>query len=1572
MFHNSKSHGQSAFGSRRLLFEYLESKEMLSIAPIGDLSIDSSINTGEKPQSKIWTYANQWWSVVPDNDGTWISRLDGDEWTQTTQLTSNSSYKADVKSIDDLAHILLLDGSDSQLASVEYDANLNSYVMWDQRPTLVDMGLPGGIETATIDIDSLGRMWIAFDQSDSVEVRYSDGLYSNWSSSIVLASNIDGDDISVITAMPNNTVGVLWSNQSTERFGFRYHVDGTNPNQWSADEIPASQSAQNRGGGMADDHLNVAVASDGTLYAAVKTSYDGGGQTKIALLVRRPNGQWDNMYDVAGSGTRPIVILNEDAGRLIVAYTESDSGGDILYKETATNNISFGSSETLISGSLNNVTSTKQNFTDEVVVLASRGSRAEGVLFSFGSIDINEPPQVNAGSDQSVLLGESITLSGIVSDDGLPSPGNLSTSWTVVSGPGSVNFGNSGSASTSAQFSTVGNYVLQLTANDGLLTGSDQVTVNVTDGSGPVTMAFQDGIYPFVNYNGTRDTYIMSDESNSNFGSSSSLEVDGKPDQAALLGWDVSAIPVGSTVTSARLELNVTNSTSNDYEVYALERAWDELSATWEQAAGGAAWASQGADSAADRGTTVLGQLSASSSGNYELLLNGAGIAVVQSWVNDPSSNHGLIFQDYVDASNGIDFSSRETGNASDRPMLEVTYLSPGGNTINEAPQVNAGSNQSITLGQSVVLVGSANDDGLPSPGNLTTSWTVVSGPGSVSFGNNSSTTTTAQFSTAGSYVLQLTANDGQLTGSDQVTVTVNPGAPTNQAPQVNAGNNQTITLGQSVVLSGSVSDDGLPSPGNLSTSWTVVSGPGSVSFGNNSSTTTTAQFSAAGSYVLQLTANDGQLTGSDQVNITVNNLPTNQAPQVNAGNNQSVLLGESITLSGIVSDDGLPSPGNLSTSWTVVSGPGSVNFGNSGSASTSAQFSTVGNYVLQLTANDGLLTGSDQVTVNVTDGSGPVTMAFQDGIYPFVNYNGTRDTYIMSDESNSNFGSSSSLEVDGKPDQAALLGWDVSAIPVGSTVTSARLELNVTNSTSNDYEVYALERAWDELSATWEQAAGGAAWASQGADSAADRGTTVLGQLSASSSGNYELLLNGAGIAVVQSWVNDPSSNHGLIFQDYVDASNGIDFSSRETGNASDRPMLEVTYLSPGGNTINEAPQVNAGSNQSITLGQSVVLVGSANDDGLPSPGNLTTSWTVVSGPGSVSFGNNSSTTTTAQFSTAGSYVLQLTANDGQLTGSDQVTVTVNPGAPTNQAPQVNAGNNQTITLGQSVVLSGSVSDDGLPSPGNLSTSWTVVSGPGSVSFGNNSSTTTTAQFSAAGSYVLQLTANDGQLTGSDQVNITVNNLPTNSSGLVGHWSLDSTSGNTLTDSSGQGNHGNVNGSPQVVAGPTGSAMQFDGTSDYVEITDTPSLDMNQQITISTWIRPDAKGTQYLVKKADHGETDGFELSLSSSGKVFVRFNQASDKNDYRLNSTVTYPTDGNEWMHVVATYDGSSIKLYINGQLDNSRDEQFTIATNNLPLALGAQHGGYRAYSGGMDDVQIYDRAVDAAEVQSLYTNV
>jgi hypothetical protein len=86
-----------------------------------------------------------------------------------------------------------------------------------------------------------------------------------------------------------------------------------------------------------------------------------------------------------------------------------------------------------------------------------------------------------------------------------------------------------------------------------------------------------------------------------------------------------------------------------------------------------------------------------------------------------------------------------------------------------------------------------------------------VSGPGTVTFGNASTVDTTATFTAEGTYVLRLSADDGELSSNDEVTVTVNP--EPNSAPVVDAGLDQTITLPAAATLDGTVTDDGLPNP---------------------------------------------------------------------------------------------------------------------------------------------------------------------------------------------------------------------------------------------------------------------------------------------------------------------------------------------------------------------------------------------------------------------------------------------------------------------------------------------------------------------------------------------------------------------------------------------------------------------------------------------------------------------------------------------------------------------------------------------------------------------------------------
>src|SRR3990172_9214305 len=104
-------------------------------------------------------------------------------------------------------------------------------------------------------------------------------------------------------------------------------------------------------------------------------------------------------------GTRGIVMLSEATGRLIVAYTADTGGNDIVYKESALSSIAFGPRHTLIVGALNNPTSTKQNFTNDLVILASSYpsvATATGVLLAYAGIAVT--PEIGGTTSFTVVL----------------------------------------------------------------------------------------------------------------------------------------------------------------------------------------------------------------------------------------------------------------------------------------------------------------------------------------------------------------------------------------------------------------------------------------------------------------------------------------------------------------------------------------------------------------------------------------------------------------------------------------------------------------------------------------------------------------------------------------------------------------------------------------------------------------------------------------------------------------------------------------------------------------------------------------------------------------------------------------------------------------------------------------------------------------------------------------------------------------------------------------------------------------------------------------------------------------
>ena len=930
----------------------------------------------------------------------------------------------------------------------------------------------------------------------------------------------------------------------------------------------------------------------------------------------------------AGSGT--LYVLDSNAGRL---FELTLSGSLVRAISVDAANLSHAAGLTFAPGG-----SAPSQWHVYVVTRGvdndSHPTENDGKIYEFSISGVsppgNTPPLVSAGPDLTVGQASPAVLDGTVSDDGKPvPPGQVTSAWSKLSGPGTVSFGNASSVDTTATFSATGAYVLRLSANDGELSASDDVAVNVTGG----------GFTSVTSQVGASTDDAEEDPAGVVSLTSSDLELilEGSVVQVVGMRFPAVTIPKGATIQGATIQFTVdevsTAATSLTFRGQAIDNAPAFTTATGNissrsTTSASASWSPPAWSVVGEAGPA---ELSADLSPVIQEVVNRAG------W----SSGNALAI---IVTGSGKRVAVAYNGSPAGAPKLLVQYGTAP--PVNSAPVVNAGPDLAVSLAAGASLDGTVTDDGLPAPPALTTLWTKVSGPGTVSFGNASDVDTTASFSLAGSYVLRLSANDGALAASDDVSVSV---AAANSPPVVNAGPDQAVEIAQGAALNGTVTDDGLPAPPALTTLWTKVSGPGTVSFGNAAAVDTAASFSALGSYVLRLTANDGALASSDDVTITV--VPNNQPPTVNAGPDLSVPKDDDVLLDATVSDDGLPvPPGALTYAWTKVSGSGGVTFTDPAAVDTLVSLHKAGTFVLRLTVSDGSASVSDDVTVVVT----PKNQA------PAV-YAG--------------------------PDRSVGLG------------VAAVLDATVTDDGLPDPPM--------QVVCTWSVLTG--------------PGPVTFADPSAPGTS--------ADFTVPGSYVLTLSAFDGEL-------------------TASDDVVVDVE-------PVNLAPVVDAGADQIVDRADGAALNGTVTDDGLPgAPLTLTTSWSALSGPGSVSFADPQAPVTTATFSEGGSYVLRLTANDGELQSSDDVTITVNPD---NEAPVVDAGSDQTVSFDLDATLDATVSDDGLPSAGTPQTAWSLVDGPGAVVFADAAAVDTTASFSEPGVYVLRLSADDGELVGSDDAIVTV-----------------------------------------------------------------------------------------------------------------------------------------------------------------------------------------------------------------------
>lgn len=200
---------------------------------------------------------------------------------------------------------------------------------------------------------------------------------------------------------------------------------------------------------------------------------------------------------------------------------------------------------------------------------------------------------------------------------------------------------------------------------------SPQELGRTQNGTGRYSLSFFKGMSSAGSvYEGVADATIQrraSNQGKSEFCTSKG----GSTQRSCLLRWDLSSIPSTARVQGVLLEVTVADPSRGTFRVYDMRRPWTEDEADFKRANAGEVWGLPGANSTVDSGSTALGAFVPRDNGALTIPLNAAGVAVVQGWINDPATNHGLKLYN-PRPFNGATILSSDWGTVAERPKLVV------------------------------------------------------------------------------------------------------------------------------------------------------------------------------------------------------------------------------------------------------------------------------------------------------------------------------------------------------------------------------------------------------------------------------------------------------------------------------------------------------------------------------------------------------------------------------------------------------------------------------------------------------------------------------------------------------------------------------------------------------------------------------------------------------------------------------------------------------------------------------------------------------------------------------------
>lgn len=202
----------------------------------------------------------------------------------------------------------------------------------------------------------------------------------------------------------------------------------------------------------------------------------------------------------------------------------------------------------------------------------------------------------------------------------------------------------------------------------------------------------------------------------------------------------------------------------------------------------------------------------------------------------------------------------------------------------------------------------------------------------------------------------------------------------------------------------------------------------------------------------------------------------------------------------------------------------------------------------------------------------------------------------------------------------------------------------------------------------------------------------------------------------------------------------------------------------------------------------------------------------------------------------------------------------------------------------------------------------------------------------------------------------------------VVADWHFNENSGSSAYDSSGQDNDGVINGAVWA-DGKYNSALSFDGVDDYVDCGNDSSMNNLSSLTLEGWINLSAYSAsrgEIVGKYLSPAPYRSYEIYVNNNGTVDFRIGiDNGSLNSVRSTTSLNL----NQWHYVAGVYDGSKIKIYLNGILEKTKIVTGNIGYDDCHVNIGRIKPGDSNFNGLIDEVKIYSYALSDDEIATNY---